>query len=206
MRGVLDLKLDERRRRGGASRRTVARTSGRASRRACRCGAPERAAARVGLDGDDGFVDESAGYHARHTAWRWSAGIGRLRTGARWRGTWSTGCTTRRRQRAHRLGRRRAPRGGRAAEFAEDLRWVGGLGFTRMVRARGATEPAADAQELPPAFRRRSAASCRAVCASQRATGSWNSTMCAGEGVPCVARRAARRGTRAGCGAGPPCG
>src|SRR4051794_32467448 len=28
------------------------------------------------LDGDDGFVDESAGYHARHTAWRWSAGIG----------------------------------------------------------------------------------------------------------------------------------
>jgi hypothetical protein len=29
------------------------------------------------LDGDDGFVDESAGYHARHTAWKWSAGIGR---------------------------------------------------------------------------------------------------------------------------------
>jgi hypothetical protein len=28
------------------------------------------------LDGEDGFVDESAGYHARHTAWRWSAGIG----------------------------------------------------------------------------------------------------------------------------------
>jgi hypothetical protein len=30
-----------------------------------------------GLDGDHGFVDESAGYHARHTTWRWSAGIGR---------------------------------------------------------------------------------------------------------------------------------
>jgi hypothetical protein len=29
------------------------------------------------LDGDDGFVDRSAGYHARHTAWKWSAGIGR---------------------------------------------------------------------------------------------------------------------------------
>ena len=28
------------------------------------------------LDGALGFVDESAGYHARHTAWRWSAGIG----------------------------------------------------------------------------------------------------------------------------------
>jgi hypothetical protein len=33
------------------------------------------------LDGDDGFVDESAGYHARHTAWRWSAGIGRADDG-----------------------------------------------------------------------------------------------------------------------------
>jgi hypothetical protein len=33
------------------------------------------------LDGDYGFVDESAGYHARHTAWRWSAGIGRAEDG-----------------------------------------------------------------------------------------------------------------------------
>jgi hypothetical protein len=29
------------------------------------------------LDGDDGFVDHSAGYHERHTTWKWSAGIGR---------------------------------------------------------------------------------------------------------------------------------
>jgi hypothetical protein len=35
------------------------------------------------LDGEDGFVDESAGYHARHTAWRWSAGIGRAEDGRR---------------------------------------------------------------------------------------------------------------------------
>jgi uncharacterized protein DUF2804 len=35
------------------------------------------------LDGDDGFVDESAGYHARHTAWRWSAGVGRTEDGRR---------------------------------------------------------------------------------------------------------------------------
>jgi uncharacterized protein DUF2804 len=33
------------------------------------------------LEGDDGFVDESAGYHARRTAWRWSAGIGRTDDG-----------------------------------------------------------------------------------------------------------------------------
>jgi len=35
------------------------------------------------LDGEDGFVDDSAGYHARHTAWRWSAGIGRAEDGRR---------------------------------------------------------------------------------------------------------------------------
>ena len=35
------------------------------------------------LDGDDGFMDESAGYHSRHTAWRWSAGIGRTGDGRR---------------------------------------------------------------------------------------------------------------------------
>jgi hypothetical protein len=35
------------------------------------------------LDGDDGFIDDSAGYHARHTAWRWSAGVGRTDDGRR---------------------------------------------------------------------------------------------------------------------------
>jgi hypothetical protein len=35
------------------------------------------------IDGPLGFVDESAGYHARHTRWRWSAGIGRARDGRR---------------------------------------------------------------------------------------------------------------------------
>jgi len=29
------------------------------------------------IAGDDGFVDDSAGYHARETRWRWSAGLGR---------------------------------------------------------------------------------------------------------------------------------
>jgi hypothetical protein len=31
---------------------------------------------RHDVDGDAGFVDDSAGYHARHTTWRWSAGVG----------------------------------------------------------------------------------------------------------------------------------
>jgi hypothetical protein len=33
------------------------------------------------IDGPYGFIDESAGYHARRTTWRWSAGIGRLPDG-----------------------------------------------------------------------------------------------------------------------------
>ena len=37
--------------------------------------------ANYDIEGDFGFVDESAGYHARHTRWRWSAGVGRSRDG-----------------------------------------------------------------------------------------------------------------------------
>jgi hypothetical protein len=33
------------------------------------------------VEGPFGFVDESAGYHARRTTWRWSAGVGRARDG-----------------------------------------------------------------------------------------------------------------------------
>jgi Protein of unknown function (DUF2804) len=48
---------------------------------------PVRARVDVGgrslaVDGPFGFVDDSAGYHARHTTWRWSAGIGRAVGGA----------------------------------------------------------------------------------------------------------------------------
>jgi len=38
---------------------------------------------RHAVDDDCGFVDDSAGYHARHTAWRWSAGVGRAVDGRR---------------------------------------------------------------------------------------------------------------------------
>jgi Protein of unknown function (DUF2804) len=33
------------------------------------------------LDGPWGFIDDSAGYHARHTTWRWAAGVGRAASG-----------------------------------------------------------------------------------------------------------------------------
>jgi hypothetical protein len=49
-------------------------------------GIPVSGTVRVGgrehrVEGPLGFVDESAGYHARRTTWRWSAGIGRARDG-----------------------------------------------------------------------------------------------------------------------------
>lgn len=82
------------------------------------------------IEGDYGFVDESAGYHARHTRWRWSAGIGRLRNGravawnlvdgvhdapvASERTVWVDG-------EPHEVG---------PVEFAPDLSAVGGLRFT----------------------------------------------------------------------------
>ncbi len=31
---------------------------------------------RHAIDGDAAFIDDSAGYHPRHTAWKWSAGVG----------------------------------------------------------------------------------------------------------------------------------
>ena len=51
-------------------------------------GVPVRGRVRAGgrtyeLSGPDGFIDDSAGYHARHTSWRWSAGVGRAEDGRR---------------------------------------------------------------------------------------------------------------------------
>ena len=39
------------------------------------------------IDGEYGFVDESAGYHMRHTAWRWSPVSGSRTTAGAWAGT-----------------------------------------------------------------------------------------------------------------------
>jgi hypothetical protein len=82
------------------------------------------------IDGPFGFVDESAGYHARRTTWRWSAGIGRSRDGralawnlvdgvhdgavASERTVWVDG----------------EPREVEPQEFAADLSGVGGLRFS----------------------------------------------------------------------------
>jgi len=86
--------------------------------------------ANYNIEGEFGFVDESAGYHARHTSWRWSAGIGRSRDGravawnlvegvhdspqASERTVWVDG----------------EPHEVEPLAFAEDLSTVGGLRFT----------------------------------------------------------------------------
>jgi hypothetical protein len=38
---------------------------------------------RHAIDGAAGFVDDSAGYHPRHTVWKWSAGVGTAADGRR---------------------------------------------------------------------------------------------------------------------------
>jgi hypothetical protein len=39
--------------------------------------------ARHAISDDAGFVDDSAGYHPRHTVWSWSAGVGTAADGRR---------------------------------------------------------------------------------------------------------------------------
>jgi hypothetical protein len=92
-------------------------------------GAVELNGRSFAIDGE-AFIDESAGYHARRTTWRWSAGNGRLSDGRRvaWnlvdgihdaptaseRTVWVDG-------QAHEVG---------PVAFADDLSSVGGLRFT----------------------------------------------------------------------------
>ena len=76
-RGVDDRARARGGRRAGRGRqpRTAARTSGRASSRFARAAPWSSTRGRWELDAA-GLVDASAGYHARHTVWQWSAGVG----------------------------------------------------------------------------------------------------------------------------------
>lgn len=81
------------------------------------------------LDGDCGFVDDSAGYHARHTAWCWSAGIGRAVDGSAvgWNLVDGVHDTLENSERT--LWVDGVPREVPPQEFAPDLSQVGGLRF-----------------------------------------------------------------------------
>jgi hypothetical protein len=46
-------------------------------------GSVELDGTRHAIDGDAGFIDDSAGYHPRHTVWKWSAGVGTAADGRR---------------------------------------------------------------------------------------------------------------------------
>jgi hypothetical protein len=81
------------------------------------------------LDGDDGFVDESAGYHARHTAWRWSAGIGRTEDGRRVAWNLVDGVHDAPTSSERTVWVDGEPHEVPAQEFAEDLGSVGALRF-----------------------------------------------------------------------------
>ena len=102
-----------RRRRPGRARRSRSATRRRASRSSRRTAAQyiwtrKQGGVRRARDADArrprgstidalGIVDDSAGYHARRTAWWWSAGVGAAAARARRsRGTSSTASTTRR--------------------------------------------------------------------------------------------------------------
>jgi hypothetical protein len=81
------------------------------------------------LDGPLGFVDESAGYHARHTVWRWSAGIGRGAGGEAVAWNLVDGVHDARRDSERTVWIDGEPHEVGPVEFAPDLSAVGELGF-----------------------------------------------------------------------------
>ncbi len=82
------------------------------------------------VDGPFGFVDESAGYHARHTRWRWSAGIGVARDGRRLAWNLVQGVHDAPRASERTVWVDGAPHEVEPVQFAADLSAVGGLRFT----------------------------------------------------------------------------
>ena len=77
------------------------------------------------------IVDESAGYHARHTAWRWSAGVGVAAAGEPVAWNLVTGVHDDPVTSENTVWVAGEPRATGPVEFAADLMYVGGLRFTR---------------------------------------------------------------------------
>ncbi len=129
VRGLLDLELDES---GGVE---IVSPHGR-SYIWTRKHAPVHVRGRVmlggrtwELDGDDGLLDESAGYHARHTAWRWSAGVGRTGDGRRVAWNLVDGVHDAPSSSERTVWVDGEPREVAHQDFADDLSSVGGLRF-----------------------------------------------------------------------------
>ena len=77
------------------------------------------------------IIDESAGYHARHTAWRWSAGVGTAATGEPVAWNLVTGIHDSPAASERTVWVAGEPREVGPVEFAGDLSRVGDLRFTR---------------------------------------------------------------------------
>ncbi len=82
------------------------------------------------IDAPAGFIDESAGYHPRYTAWRWSAGVGRLADGRAVGWNLVDGIHDSPRDSERTVWVDSEPHEVGPAEFAPDLSSVGGLGFS----------------------------------------------------------------------------
>jgi hypothetical protein len=82
------------------------------------------------VDGPFGFIDESAGYHARHTRWRWSAGVGRARDGRAVAWNLVEGVHDAPRASERTVWVDGEPHEVEPLAFTEDLSAVGGLRFT----------------------------------------------------------------------------
>jgi uncharacterized protein DUF2804 len=78
----------------------------------------------------EAIVDESAGYHERHTAWRWSAGVGRGAGGERLAWNLVAGIHDAPEASERSVWVDGEPREVPVVEFADDLSQVGGLRFT----------------------------------------------------------------------------
>ena len=101
---------------------------------------PVRGTAVVGgrehaVDGT-AFVDDSAGYHARRTSWRWSAGVGRGEGGERVAWNLVDGVHDAPEASERTVWVDGEPREVPPVEFADDLSRVGGLDFTASGAAR----------------------------------------------------------------------
>src|SRR5215208_2354255 len=86
--------------------------------------------ANYSVEGPFGFVDESAGYHARHTTWRWSAGVGRASDGRAVAWNFVDGVHDAPRASERTVWVDGEPHEVEPLAFAEDLSAVGGLRFT----------------------------------------------------------------------------
>jgi len=82
------------------------------------------------IDGPHGFVDESAGYHPRRTAWRWSAGVGTSEDGRPLGWNLVEGVHDSAQNSERTLWLDGETRELAAAAFAPDLSAVGGLRFS----------------------------------------------------------------------------